>query len=322
MKRIILYSLLISLCLMQSCIKEDTSDCNFGVNITYAYTKNPSGTNKFGSEVNKMVLYIFDKDNLYVGNVIEQGSQLTNDYIQSVPLPKEGVYSFVAWGAGSGNGDYEIVQKTANGFDKNFIAGTTKLSDMRMRVVEDKKGVIDSEINSLFFGSLHKVDVKMGSTYIPIKIDLMKNTNTINLSMTGFTPPAQTALTTSTNYDVTIGTMGGVYNFDNTVDKSSSSPYTYRYYKFQVDGKTLTHTLKTLQLLTWREMTLSITEVETGSVVLSPTNAVAMIMKNPAYGTQDDLDREDTYNITFTKDVEVTIDVNGWKIIDTDIEIK
>lgn len=306
---------------MQSCIKEDTSGCHFGVNVTYVYVKNPSGTNKFDSQVNKIILYIFDKDNLYVGNVTEQGGQLTNDYVQSVPLPQEGVYNFVAWGAGPGYGDYEIVQKTANGCDKNFIVGVTRLSDMRMRVVEGKKGVIDTEINNLFFGSLHKVHVKSGSAYMPIKIDLMKNTNTINLSMTGF-GLAKTSLAASIKYDVTISTTGGVYNFDNTVDKPSSSQYLYRHYKFQVDGETLTHTLKTLQLLTWRKMMLSITETETGQVVLSPTDVVAMIMKNPAYGTQDDLDREDTYRITITKDIEVTIDINGWKIIDTGIEIK
>lgn len=321
MKRIILYSLLAGLCFIQGCIKEDSSGCNLGVKIRYVYFKNPSGTNRFGAEVNKIILYIFDKDNLYVGNVIEPGPQLTNDYVQSVPLPKEGVYSFVAWGGGSGSGDYEIVQKTANGFDKNLIVGVTKLSDIRMRVVEDKNGVIDTEINSLFFGSLHQVDVKMGSVYMPIEIDLMKNTNTINLSMTGFMP-AQTTFAASNNYDVIITTMGGVYNFDNTVDKLSSSSYVYRHYKFQVDAETLTHTLKTLQLLTWREMFLSVTETETGSIVLAPTNVVAMIMSNPAYKTQDELDREDTFNIVFTKDTGITININGWEIIDTDIEIK
>lgn len=307
--------------MMQSCIKEDTSDCNVGVDVTYAYTKNPSGTNQFGSAVNKIVLYIFDKDNLYVGNIVVQGSPLTNDYVQNVSLPEAGVYTFVAWCAGSGSGDYEIVQKTAGGFDKNFIVGTTKLSDMRMRVVEAKHGTIDTEINDLFFGSQHKVEVSAGSAYTPVKIDLIKNTNTINLSMSGFAPE-QTARTASANYEVTISTMGGVYNFDNTVDKSSSSEYTYKQYRFQADGETLTHSLKTLRLLTWREMMLSITETKSGDVILAPTNTVAMIMQNPSYTTQDDLDREDTYNIFIKKDVDVTITVNGWEIIDTDIEIK
>lgn len=306
---------------MQGCIQEDSSDCNLGVKIRYVYFKNPSGTNRFGAEVNKIVLYIFDKDNLYVGNVIELGPQLTNDYVQDVPLAEAGVYSFVAWGGGSGSGDYEIVRKTASGFDKNLVVGETKLSDLHIRVVEDKNGVIDTEINSLFFGSLHQVDLKMGPAYTPIEIELMKNTNTINLSMTGFTP-AQAKSAASTNYDVTITTIGGVYNFDNAVDKPLSSPYIYRHYKFQVDGQTLTHTLKTLQLLTWREMILSVTETNTGNVVLAPTNVVAMIMRNPAYKTQDDLDKEDTFNIVFTKGAGITININGWEIIDTDIEIK
>lgn len=321
MKRIILYSLLTSLCLMQSCIKEDTSGCNFGVNITYTYTKNPSDTNKFGSEVRKIVLYIFDKDNRYVGSVVEQDLPLTNDYVQRVSLPKEGVYNFVAWGAGAGSGDYEIVQKTATGFDKNFVVGSTKLSDMRMRVVETKNGIIDTEINDLFFGSQQEVKVNSPSADTPVKIDLIKNTNTINLSLTGFAPEQET-LAASSYYQVTIGTMGGVYNFDNTVDKPSASAYTYKHYSFRTDGQTWIHSLKTLRLLTGREMMLSITETENNTEILSPTNVVAMIMKNPAYSTQDALDREDTYNLAFKKDVEVTISVNGWQIIDTDIEIK
>lgn len=321
MKRLLLYLLVINLCFVQGCIKDDTSGCELGVNIRYVYTKNPSGTNQFGSAVNKIVLYIFDKDNLYVGNVVVQGSPLTNDYIQNVSLPQEGVYSFVAWCAGSGSGDYEIVQKTANGFDKNFIVGTTKLSDMRMRVLEAKNGVLDTEINDLFFGTQHNVEVVQGSQEVLIEIDLIKNTNTINLSMSGFTP-SQTTFEASTHYDVTIATLGGVYNFDNTVDKLSSSLYTYKQYHFQVDGQTLTHSLKTLRLLTWREMMLSITETQTGTEVLSPTNVVSMIMQNPAYATQDDLDIEDTFNIFIKKDVDVTITVNGWEIIDTDIEIK
>lgn len=306
---------------MCGCIKEDTSKCNVGVNVTYSYTKNPSGTNKFGSDVNMLILYIFDQDNLYVGSAIERGPQLTNDYIQRVSLPKAGTYTFVAWCAGRGIGDYEIVQKTATGFDKNFIVGKTKLSDMRMRVVETKYGVIDTEINDLFFGSRHQVEVNSDAVYTPIEIDLIKNTNTIHLSMAGFTP-AQRVRAASTDYHVTLSTMGGVYNFDNTVDKLSSSQYTYKHYDFQINGETLIHSLKTLQLLTWREMMLSITETETGAEVISPTNLVAMIMKSPAYSTQDDLDREDTFDITLTKDTEVTINVNGWEIIDTDIEIQ
>lgn len=302
---------------MQGCLKEDNSDCNFGVRVKYVYTKNPSGTNLFGSQVERFVLYIFDKDNFYVGNVVVQGTPLTNEYVQEVQLPKSGVYTFVAWCVGGGALDYEIIQKTGNGFDKNFIVGTTKLSDMRMRVLESKNGVLNTEITNLFFGSLHNVDISSGSAYTPIEIDLMKNTNTINLSMTGFKP-----IQRAVNYNVTIRTMGGVYNFDNTVDKTSAIPYTYEHYSFNVDGETLTHSLKTLQLLTWREMMLSITEATTESEVLSPTNVVAMIMKNPAYGTQEDLDREDTFNIDFKKDTEITITVNGWEIIDTDIEIK
>lgn len=306
---------------MHGCIKEESSDCNFGVNVSYAYTKNPDGTNKFGSEVKLVALYIFDKDDRYVGSIVERGSQLTNDFIQKVVLPEKGVYSFVAWCGGNEKGDYEIVRKCESGFDKTLVAGSTKLSDMRMRVCEDKNGVIDTEINDLYFGSLHRIEVKTDSRYEQINIDLVKNTNTINLSMTGFAPaPAKRAA--PSGYQVTIGTIGGVYNFDNTVDKVSSSPYTYKHYKHQADGQTLTHSLKTLRLLTDREMKLSITDAQAGTTVLSPTNVVAMIMQNPAYNTQDALDREDTYNISFTKNTDVTIDVNGWTIVDTDIEIK
>ena len=120
-------------CTMQSCIKEDRSDC--GLDIRFRYTYNMLDADAFGREADRVRLWVFDAGNRLVAHYDESGVRGTNGFNLHIPYLPEGNYSFVAWACSTDEegeyADFEIPQPADNGPKEALTARLPREEDGR-----------------------------------------------------------------------------------------------------------------------------------------------------------------------------------------------
>ena len=80
---------------MTSCVREEMPECSLYVQFKYDY--NMLFTDAFHTQVDKVELYVFDKDGKFLFRQTEEGDALaTGNYRMEVKLPV-GEYQFLAW---------------------------------------------------------------------------------------------------------------------------------------------------------------------------------------------------------------------------------
>ena len=234
----------------------------------------------------------------------------------------EGQYTIVTWCGADFSDDYEVVAVGPAGtLTGVFVKGETRLADMRLRAKAD--GVSNTRMGNLFWSELTKVTVTRGVNQVRLNSQLQKNSNLVEVVLKGVGEVSPTSRAgdapADSRYEVRLSTVAGVYNFDNTTDRSLSSDYVYLPYEAESKGGDLYMRLRTMRLFIDTPVTLTVTDRRTGAVLYS-ADLIELIMKNPAYKTQEDLDREDVYRIevgggSTTPGTGITITVNGWEVI-------
>ena len=333
--------LLLSAFLAAGCIGDDVSGCPSVISLTVTAEitvgVNPSADNTF----NQTGVYVFDASGVLVdyGRLVSEDG--TNGQVVELAV-KEGRYTIVTWCGADFSNDYEIVVVTASGtLTDTFAKGVTRLSDMRLRAKADR--VCDTHTGNLFWNALTEVTVTGNVSQVKLDSKLQKNSNVVEvvlkgmeetpelLQKTAFSPtrtqPAKAAAASGSRYEVRLTTVAGVYKFDNTTDTSLSQSYTYLPYEAESRDGDLYLRLRTMRLFTDIPALLTVTDRQTGGVLYS-ADLIGLIMQNPAYRTQQDLDREDNYRIeigggaiTPGAGTGITITVNGWEIVVLDPQL-
>lgn len=318
-----LLPLLLSLFLLYGCIDDDTSGCTSVISLRVTAEVSVSGGTDSDDTFNDTGVYIFDSRGVLADYGHMLGESGTNGQIVELSV-EEGRYTIVTWCGADFSNDYEIVALTPSGdFTDRFVKGETRLSDMRLRAKAD--GVSDTRTGSLFWGALQEVTVDKGVNLVKLDTKLQKNSNLVEIVMEGVGETEAAAgnfsgsTRTTPRYDVRLSTVAGIYKFDNSTDMSLSAPYTYLPYETEMIGGDLYLRLRTMRLFVDIPATLTVTDRVTGNVVYT-ADLIDLIMQNPAYRTQEDLDRTDAYKIVVghgvtTPSGDITITVNGWEII-------
>ena len=119
------------------------------------------------------------------------------------------------------------------------------------------------------------------------------------------------------DFEIYATMSNGRYANDNAI---AAGARTVKYSQpMQIKDGVLTTTLSVLRLMqssTTEFLTIKSNYIPNANheftVPIVPT-----ILKNPAYNTQTDLDREDTYEFIFSigVDASVTVTINGWEIV-------
>lgn len=289
-----------------ACTREDWSDCDPLLEIAFSFTHNAAGAERFSDEVTRLDVFIFDAEGCFVKSMSDEKTRFPQNYVMHTELPAEGDYTVVVVGNADNWFDMGNLHDYSQGCS-SMQPGTTTLQDFRFlhKQIGAKQG---DRINDLFHGIVQVKGLKADVTG-RYKVPLTKNTNTLNITVSGLQNMVTRSLYPTVEAEAR--SCNGAYMFDNRPD--DNAPHmTYAPFSRTTQGTDLKIQLSVLRLTTGCAMPLIITDkaVEIGKYEL-----VGEILKNPEYNTDDDLDREDTFDIDITFDSagSVTIEVNGWQ---------
>jgi hypothetical protein len=312
LRHIVFGILLAGSLIMTSCdsFNENLPECRLFVKFKYDY--NMLYVDAFHTQVDKVELYVFDKDGKYLFTQAEEGAALaTGHYVMEVNLPV-GEYQFLAW-AGA-HDSYEIATPKA---------GTT-ITDMRLRLKREASLIVNKELEPLWYGGINKVKFTGTENQTEV-IDLIKDTNKIRFVFQGYSSyddvnaPGSKWTLDMNDYDYEIITSNGYLNYDNSLlddDVISFQPY----FMEQTDPSSAAIELNTMRLMKDEPVRFLVTQKSTGRKVFSInlTNFLLLTgLEEEKTDPQEYLDREDRYKIIFFFSDEdiwhaIQININGW----------
>ena len=287
---------------------ERLPECRLLVKFKYDY--NMLHTDAFHTQVDRVELYIFDKDGRYLFSQVEEGEVLaTGYYTMEVNLPV-GEYQLLAW-AGA-HDSYEIT----------IPNGGTTLTEMKLQLMREESLVINKELEPLWYGGINHVKFTGTANQMEV-INLIKDTNKIRFIFQGSSSGESRSTDTSGwtinmhDYDYEIIESNGHLGHDNSLlddDVLSFRPY----YMEQKDPATAYVDMNTMRLMEDRKTRLVLTEKASGKRVFD-INLIDYLAMTNAEGknlsTQEYLDRQSNYHIIFFLSeswLAVQIVVNGW----------
>lgn len=299
--------------LLMGCTNELLVECEITSEFTFDFRANTDHVDKFPDEVSQIDLYAFDARGLYVGSF--HSEKIIDGKTFRVPiLLKPGEYSFVAWG---GNKDSYLVGEAIDATKINdLIVGQTRFEDARL-VIKNEDRIVTERPDDLFYGILSDVTITSGSAHH--HISLVKNTNTLNITMKGLDQFQSKALYPNVEL-YCLGTNGKL-KFDNTVSEQARQ-IIYIPYSREVNGSNLLVNVTTLKLQTDIESRLVVTHGEIDEPLLN-VDLVEQILKLPTVNTDMDLLLNDTYDIVIEFDAAlgVSVTINGYVVNNSDNEI-
>ena len=295
-------SCLLLLLVLFSCtsIDETLPECRLYVRFRYDY--NMEFADAFHAQVDKVELYVFDKNGKYLFKQAEEGSALsTGNYLMEVELPV-GQYQFMAW-AGARD-SYDITSLTP---------GVSTLTDLKLKLKREASLIINKRMETLWYGEVINVNFD-GTVHQTETINLIRDTKIVRFGFQSYTGSWTLDMN---DYDYEIIESNGHLGHDNSLlddDVLSFRPY----YMEQKDPATAYVDMNTMRLMEDRKTRLVLTEKASGKRVFD-INLIDYLAMTNAEGknlsTQEYLDRQSNYHIIFFLSeswLAVQIVVNGW----------
>ena len=246
--------LIVAIWLLSSCtnLYEDLPECRLFVKFKYDY--NMLYADAFHTQVDKVELYVFDKDGKYLFKQSEEGAALvTGSYLMEVELPV-GEYQFMAW-AGA-HDSYDITSMTP---------GSSTITDMKLQLIREESFIIKHELEPLWYGEIIKVNFT-GTTHQTETINLIKDTNKVRFVFQGYREDSWQV--NVNDYDYEIIESNGHLAHDNSLlddDVLSFQPYITE----QVSPYSAAVELNTMRLMANRQTRFVVTEKATGKKVFN-----------------------------------------------------
>ena len=305
LRHIAMWFVLIGSLIMTSCdsFNEDLLECRLFVKFKYDY--NMEFADAFHSQVDKVELYVFDKDGKFLFKQAEEGSTLgTGSYLMEVKLPV-GQYQFMAWAGAHDSYDITSLQ-----------AGVSSITDLKLQLKREETLIIDKELEPLWYGEINNVDFT-GTTDQTEIINLIKDTNKVRFVFQGSNEDSWGVDVNAYTYEII--ESNGYLAHDNSLlgdDNLSFRPY-------HIEQKNLAAgivELNTMRFLANRNARFVVTEKATGKKVFNINLTDFLVMtKIEGHNTsaQEYLDRESEYKIVFffaDNDpwLVLQININGW----------
>ena len=302
---IAMWFVLIGSLIMTSCdsFNEDLPECRLFVKFKYDY--NMEFADAFHSQVDKVELYVFDKDGKFLFKQTEEGSTLgTGSYLMEVKLPV-GQYQFMAWAGAHDSYDITSLQ-----------AGVSSIADLKLQLKREETLIIDKELEPLWYGEINNVDFT-GTTDQTEVINLIKDTNKVRFVFQGSNEDSWGVDVNAYTYEII--ESNGYLAHDNSLlgdDNLSFRPY-------HIEQKNLAAgivELNTMRFLENRNARFVVTEKATGKKVFNINLTDFLVMtKIEGYNmsAQEYLDRESEYKIVFffadnNPWLVLQININGW----------
>ena len=225
--------LLMSSGIVASCdsFNEDLPECRLSVKFKYDY--NMEFADAFHAQVDKVELYVFDKNGKYLFKQAEEGSALsTGNYLMEVELPV-GQYQFMAW-AGARD-SYDITSLTP---------GVSTLTDLKLKLKREASLIINKRMETLWYGEVINVNFD-GTVHQTETINLIRDTKIVRFGFQSYTGSWTLDMN---DYDYEIIESNGHLGHDNSLlddDVLSFRPY----YMEQKDPATAYVDMNTMRLM-------------------------------------------------------------------------
>lgn len=305
LRHIAMWFVLIGSLIMTSCdsFNEDLPECRLFVKFKYDY--NMEFADAFHSQVDKVELYVFDKDGKFLFKQAEEGSTLgTGSYLMEVKLPV-GQYQFMAWAGAHDSYDITSLQ-----------AGVSSIADLKLQLKREETLIIHKELEPLWYGEINNVDFT-GTTDQTEVINLIKDTNKVRFVFQGSNEDSWGVDVNAYTYEII--ESNGYLAHDNSLlgdDNLSFRPY-------HIEQKNLAAgivELNTMRFLENRNARFVVTEKATGKKVFNINLTDFLVMtkiEGHNMSAQEYLDRESEYKIVFffaDNDpwLVLQININGW----------
>ena len=242
---------------MTSCVREEMPECSLYVQFKYDY--NMLFTDAFHTQVDKVELYVFDKDGKFLFRQTEEGDALaTGNYRMEVKLPV-GEYQFLAW-AGA-HDSYDIAS----------AKGESDITEMKLKLKREQSRIIDKELEPLWHGGINHVEFT-GKTNQTEVISLIKNTNKVRFVFQGYSQGKADSSSSGTwnlnvdDYSYEIVESNGYMAYDNSLLDDDALSYR-PYYEEQKNTSAAVVELNTMRLMEDRHTRFTVTEKATGKKV-------------------------------------------------------
>ena len=336
-RRILLaWSVVATMLGMASCesglIFEGEGDCGVDYRIRFKYDYNITFADAFAHEVNSVVLYVFDENDILVQEIATTDKAALASGNFEIPLELlPGRYTLLAWGGLMEEESFDLLPTT--------VVGLTTLQEMQVKMHRqyDAEGnaTVSEDLLPLFHGTMPLEVSDAPGTYTET-MSLIKNTNVIRIllhEMSGHDVDAD-------KFIFEINDSNGLYDWDNTLLSDEMITYSaWHQSTGSADMEDYTRAVTSVNValaeLTIGRMragqspVLHIKSRATGEDVFRiPLADYALLVKGnyrKEMGDQEYLDRQDEYTMTFFLDegewVSSVIYINSWRVVlnDTDL---
>ena len=301
--------------------------------IKFKYDYNMKYADAFAQEVRSVTLYAFGEDGKLAYQKTEEGEILKNeDYAMLIEM-EPGNYDLIAWAGLEDQSSFVVPVLTPGVSTYNDLTCRMNRISRSRASVEEMDSV--GYVKPLWHG---KVDANLNSratvtTHI-IEVPLVKNTNTLRVILQQLSDKTVNV----DEYRFVVTDDNGLMNYDNTLMEDNMLAY-YPYYTAQgsaeigrAEGNEALNVavaeLSVGRLVESQNPRLTITHREKNDTVLSiPLIDYFELCKMVAHyniSTQEYLDREDEYNMTFFLDqnnrwMNTQIIINDWIVRYNDI---
>ena len=299
-------SCLLLLLVLFSCtsIDETLPECQLYVRFRYDY--NMEFSDAFAAQVNRVDVFVFDKDGTFVIKKSEQGETLGGSYRMPLPLPV-GEYRIAAWAGVSD--DFEMPE---------LVAGKSTLEDLRVRMKRKESLVHNKALNPLWYGGVQAVSFT-GRQEQTETVSLIKDTNKFRFILQKSGPGEELDINDCL---FEIRADNGYYDWNN--DLLDDDMISYRpYYLEKVEDVGIVVEMNTMRLLEHKKVYLTLTRKSDGKELMK-VDLIPYLLLTKMEGhnipAQEYLDRQSEYAIVFFYNPELLnflstkIVINGWTI--------
>lgn len=300
-----LFILLFIIFFLPGCIYEDMQSCIKKSDLRFFYTMNPENKDLLGETVSRIDVYIFDKDSVYIGKKTSAGDPDNNQFPISLDLP-DGIYNFLSVGY---QDSYFMIGvfdplKTNMQFDEGLIAGKSTLKDFRLKATYNQNLFFPIRIGNLLRGNLIRQELPAKEN-ASLNVSMIQFKNQLNITIKGLDYPG---------YHPILYANNGRYDFENNIPSDARN----RIYEAGLLKSVDLYQFEVLRLIEHQKIEFMLVDANGNKMPgISPVNLIELIQKSPSYATQEELDREHSYNIelNYHQSVIVGITVNGWETV-------
>ena len=300
-------SCLLLLLVLFSCtsIDETLSECQLYVSFRYDY--NMEFTDAFATQVNRVDVFVFDKDGTFIMKKSEQGKTLgSGSYRMQLQLPI-GEYRIATW-AGMSDA-FEMPEP---------VAGKSTLEDLTVKMKREESLIHNKVLEPLWYGEIQTVNCT-GKQEQTETVRLIKVTNKFRFILQKSGPGEELDMNDCL---FEIRADNGYYDWNNDLlddDMISYQPYHLE----KVEDVGIVAEMNTMRLLEHKKVYLTLTR-KSDSKELMKVDLIPYLLLTKMEGhnipAQEYLDRQSEYAIVFFYNPELLnflstkIMINGWTI--------